>query len=495
MKRLIPQATVTYILSLLFILGCKHDANNSIALKKENAINGLAKNDSIRYSVEEAMKFYGLHGLSVAVFENYKIVWTGTWGIKDVEKKESINDSTAYSTASIAKPVTATLFAILEEKGLINLSDPVSKYLKRWELPVSEFTMSTDITFEHLLSHTAGTSQHGFEDYYEGDTIPTLVQSLRGQLQKRYDSEIKIQWKPGTHWGYSGGGYVIAQMAVEDSLGRSLADLAEEYLFRPLGLKHTTLRQPNEVGFLTNIAKAHDEDGKMVRTGVPITPQVAASGLWSTPSDLAKFVIEIQNALQNKNNTVISNKVAKRVTAIVTSKVLGGWSLGWERRYGFGNYDWFSHGGNNTGVGGHIYGTMEGGNGIAILGNGENANRIPVVDQFRNSIIKAHEWYIPLDKSNEITITKELVDRVTGKYVHTLFGEEVEVISTNKGLFIKDFIGSGTNELMFVGDNTFLIAESPAKMKVKTNKEDGSLSIFLIRNTTNEEIETYRKKG
>lgn len=325
MKRFKIKPLILYVLALLFILGCNPEADISIALKKENSINGLAKNDSTRYSVEDAMKRYGLHGLSVAVFENYKIVWTETWGIRDVESGEPINDSTAYSTASIAKPVTATLFAILEERGLINLSDPVSKYLKRWELPVSEFTTSTDITFEHLLSHTAGTSQHGFEDYYEGDTIPTLVQSLRGKLQKRYDSEIEIQWKPGTHWGYSGGGYVIAQMAVEDSLGRSLTDLAEEYLFRPLGFKHTTLRQPNEVGFLTNIAKAHDEDGKMVRTGIPITPQIAASGLWSTPSDLAVFIIEIQNALQNKNNTVISNSVAKRVTAIVTTKVMGGW--------------------------------------------------------------------------------------------------------------------------------------------------------------------------
>lgn len=472
--------------------GCQTEVNVSTESRKEKAINSLAKNDSTIYSVEDAMKLNGLNGLGVAVFENYQIVWTGSWGVKDIESKEPIDNNTAFSTASIAKPITATLFSILEEEGLINLKDPVSKYLKRWKIPESEYLKDTEITFEHLLSHTAGTSQHGFADFYEGDTIPTLTQSLKGELPN-YDSEIEIRWIPGTNWGYSGGGYVMAQMAVEDSLGRTLADLADEYLFQPLGLKNTTLKQPNEDGFLTNIAKVHNEDGEIVGTGIPITPQIAASGLWSTPSDMATFVIEMQNALRNKNNSVISNKVAKRATAIVTSKVLGGWSLGWERRYGFGNYDWFSHGGANTGVGGHIYGTMTGGNGIAFFGNGANTNRLPVLDQFRNSIIKAHEWYIPIDKSLKKEMSKELIEIVTGKYVHTLFGEEVEIINSDKGLYIKGFIGNGTNELTFIGDNTFLVDESPSKMEIKKNESDGSISIALIRNHTTEKIETYKK--
>lgn len=476
-----------------FIFGCNPNVDKKINLKKEKAINGLAKNDSTIYSVQDAMRLHGLKGLSVAVFENYKIVWTETWGMKDVETGEPIDGNTAFSTASIAKPITATLFAILEEKGLINLKDPVSNYLKRWNLPEGEFLKDTELTLEHLLSHTAGTTQHGFADFYEGDSIPTLVQSLKGQLP-RYDEEISFQWKPGTNWSYSGGGYVIAQMAIEDSLGVSLADLAYEHLFQPLALNNTTMKQPNETGFLTNIAMAHDENGEIIRTGIPITPQVAPSGLWSTPSDLATFVIEIQNALRNKNNTVISNKVAKRVTAIVTSKVLGGWSLGWERRYGFGNYDWFSHGGANTGIGGHIYGTMRDGNGITFLGNGANTNRMPVTDQFRNSIIQANKWHIPIDKSLEKPMTKELTEMITGKYTHTLFGELVELISEDEGLYIKGFIGNGTNELTFIGDDTFLIDGSPSKMKIKKNEADGSLYIILIRNNTNEERVAYRKQ-
>ena len=83
---------------------------------------------------------------------------------------------------------------------------------------------------------------------------------------------------------------------------------------------------------------------------------------------------------------------------------------------------------------------------------------------------------------------------ITGEYIHTLFGEIVEIINNNNGLFIKDFIGKGTNELTFIGDNTFLIDGSPSKMKFKKNETDGSLYIILIRNNTNEERETYKKR-
>ena len=202
---------------LVIAFGCKLNVDKETVSKKEKAINGLVKNNSTLYSVQDAMKLFDLKGVSVAVFEDYEIVWTGSWGIKNVESAESINSKTAFSTASIAKPITATLLAVLEEKGLINLKDPVSKYLKRWQLPEDEFLKNVELTFEHLLSHTAGTTQHGFTDFYDGDTIPTLVQSLKGQLP-RYNEEISFQWKPGTNWSYSGGGYVIAQMAIEDSL-------------------------------------------------------------------------------------------------------------------------------------------------------------------------------------------------------------------------------------------------------------------------------------
>lgn len=477
---------------LLITIACQQiDNTEIIQLKKDKAIHQLNKNDSITYTVEEAMALHDLKGLSVAVFENYQLSWTENWGVKDVVTSEKIDFNTAFSTASIAKPITATIFAILEEKGLIDLKAPVSSYLKRWKLPESEFLNTTDLTLEHILSHTAGTTQGGFADFYEGDTIPTIVQSLKGELPN-YDKEIEIVTTPGSEWNYSGGGYVIAQMALEDHFNKSLADIANEYLFQPLGLKHTTMKQPNEIGFLKNVAKVHNEEGAKIKTGIPITPQVAPSGLWSTPTDMATFLIEMQNALRGENNKVISQNVAQRVTKLVTIKIMGGWSLGWERRHAYGNYDWFSHGGANTGTGGYIYATMEDGNGIAFFGNSANKNRIPVLDQFRESIVKAHNWYKPLDRSIEKPLAESLRNSFIGQYLGIAFGENKEVIFRNGKLFLSPYFGSD-RELIYIGDNTFMLDEIANYMKFEINPADGKMHIALIRKGIDEKDYVYKK--
>jgi len=245
--------TSTIGLALIALTGLHYEAASQ-------AVKNLKQDDGTVLTVEQAMFHHGLRGLSVAVFEDYQVVWTATWGVKDSISNEKINQQTAFSAASIAKGVTATLFALLEDKGLIDLKVPAKHYLKRWQLPESKWTENVDVTLEHLLSHTAGTSQHGFRDFYQGDTIPSMVQSLNGEISND-NEKIKFMFKPGNTWSYSGGGYVIAQLAVEDQLGKPLADLAQEYLFEPLDMRHTTLKQPNQEGFLINIAKVHDEKG------------------------------------------------------------------------------------------------------------------------------------------------------------------------------------------------------------------------------------------
>ncbi|WP_445386433.1 serine hydrolase domain-containing protein [Robiginitalea sp. IMCC44478] len=468
------------LFGLMLLGSCSNNKQAEINQKKEMALNGLIQQDSIKLSVEEVMKNKGLTGLSVAVFEDYEIIWQEAWGVKDANIEDSVDVETAFSTASISKGVTATLLAILEAKGLIDLKAPVSRYLKRWQIPSNDFTKDTPITMEHLLSHTAGTTQQGFADFYEGDTIPTLTESLQGKLP-RYDEEISVVFKPGSNWQYSGGGYVIAQMALEDHMGRQLADLADEYLFTPLGMKHSTMKQPNEEGFLQNVAKAHDENGNVIRTGIPITPQVAPSGLWSTPHDMALFMIEMQKALAERDTEVISPQVARRVTKIVTTKTIGGWSLGWERMQGFGNREWFSHGGANTGTGGYVYGTMEGGNGIAFFGNGPNNVRMPLLDQFRNSIIKSHGWYKPLEIEEQKPIPESVLQEVTGRYKHVQYDAEIQVSEENGKLIINPFFGGIPAELHYLGETKFAVEEFPSNLVFEENPEDNKYYIALER--------------
>jgi len=486
---------ILYVLVILLVT----NANSQITHKT------LSKNKNYSFlteslNIDEQLKKYKLPGFSIVVFENYEIVYSKQFGVKSTDSKEKIDQNTAFSTASISKPITALLCFMLEEKGLINLDDPIDNSLKRWHLPKSKFTENNSPTWRQFLNHTAGTSQDGFEDHYEGETIPTLKQSLLGQIPK-YDKEIEFLFTPGTDWKYSGGGYTIIQMALEDTFNTSMAELAAKYIFSPLGLKNTTMIQPNEKGFLTNVALVHDKDGKVIKTGLPITPQVAPSGMWSTPTDLVKIAIEMQNALRNKNNKVISHNVAKKVTAVTALKnAVGGWSYGWQKSFGYNNYDWFYCNGSNTGVGGAVAATMKDGNGFAFLANGEKPNRFPVMAYTQKTILKLMDWNDKTLKETTQEIPSSLKEKLIGTYDDFLYGQGIEtkIVERNNRLYVESmlldhFKGKNDNELVNLKNGLFKIVDYPNLLKFEFI--DGKVaSVNLIRGNMNVKIELIRKE-
>ncbi|PIF44656.1 CubicO group peptidase (beta-lactamase class C family) [Chryseobacterium sp. 52] len=482
-----------YLLFLIAIVSsCR---TNTKALLQKRDYSFLT--DSLH--IEQQLEKRKLAGFSLVVFENYEVVYSNQFGVKSINSKEKIDPNTAFSTASITKPITALLCHILEEKGLINLDEPIDKYLKRWHLPKNKFTENHNPTWKQFFNHTSGTNQGGFADYYEGDTIPTIKQSLLGQIA-RYDKEIEFLFTPGTNFEYSGGGYVIVQMALEDTLHKSIAELAQEHIFSPLGMKNTTMIQPNENGFLTNVALVHDKDGKVIKTGLPIAPQTGASGVWSTPADLAKLSIEIQNALRNKNNKVISNRIAKKVTEVTALKnAVGGWGYGWQKSVGYNNYDWFMCNGSNTGVGGNISATMTDGNGFIMLANGEKPNRIPVMNQTRIKLLTLMGWNNKMLHEDTQEIPLNLRKKLIGTYSDFLYGQgmKTKIVEKNNRLYVESpfleyFKGSNDNELLYLKNGLFKIVDYPNLLKLDFKGEKLN-SVTLIRGHMNTEIQLADK--
>ncbi|WP_428232914.1 serine hydrolase [Flavobacterium sp.] len=475
---------------LIFLLAFSCALSFSQTKDPENSAYKINSLDSLKNSTSEMMLQYNLKGLSVAVFENYKIIWTNQWGVKAADYQEKIDQNTAFSTASISKPMVAIVCAMLEEKGLINLDDPIAGYLKRWELPKSNSSNTNNVTWKQLLSHTAGTSQSGFEDYYQGDSIPTIVESLQGKLLSRSDKEIEFLFEPGTSWEYSGGGYVIIQCALEDHLKKTLAQIIKENLLDPLQLQNSTMIQPNEKGFLTNIAKVHNSKGKIIKTGIPITPQVAPSGLWSTPTDLAEIAIEMQKALSGKGNKVISTAVAKKVTDIVTMNGPRGWSYGWQRSLGFGNLEWFSHDGSNTGTGGDLMGTMKNGNGIAVLANGDKPNRLPVISYIEKEVITKLNWDKPIEITNEDPIPLKLKETIKGYYTEILYGYDrigtTKIFEENNILylsspFLAESFSDEKSRMHYLGNNSFKMDNYPNIIEFNLNDKNELTGISISR--------------
>ena len=291
-------------------------------------------------------------------------------------------------------------------------------------------------------------------------------------------------------------------MAIEDHIGMSLAELARKYVFKPLGMQNTTMKQHGERGFLTNVAKVHDRNGKLIGTGIPICPQIAPSGMWSTPTDMAKFMIETQQALRGDKTKVISQRVAKRVTAIVTTKLIGGHGLGWNRVDSYGNREWFSHGGSNTGTGGYVLGTMKGGNGVAVFGNSHSSLLFSAILPFQSSIIESHQWARSLSYKNK-KAKKDFLRKISGSYVAVPgvvanpFSEESTTqiaVKNNKLLATSIVPFKDVAELVQIAENTFAIEEYNSKIRFVTNPENGKLYLTIARNGLENNVEYAYEK-
>jgi CubicO group peptidase (beta-lactamase class C family) len=474
----------------LFFVACNSGATT---IEPATALSQVSLKDGQQQSYEQLLVNTKMPGLSLAIVEDYKIVYTRTAGVKEHGTNQKIDVDTAFSTASISKAVTGTVAAMLAEQGVLDLDVPVSKYLVRWKMPLSNLTKNKPITLRHLLTHTAGMSQGGFTDFYLGDpNIPTLIESLNGVKLPRYKKPISVTFEPGTSWNYSGGGYVIAQVAMEDITGKSLAQLAEEMIFKPLNMTNTTMYQHGNPKFLTNVAKAHDRNQEVIGTGIPICPQIAPSGMWSTAVDMAKWVIDYQKALAGKKSTVISPWVAKETTRIHTTEIMGGWGLGWMRLETDGNLDWFSHGGANTGVGGHVMATMKGGRAILVFGNGPNGIRMPAIDTLRASVVKAMGWKTLIVASSQ-KADSAVIKSMTGRYLG-LRGEVVTVQNNGGTLMMTDGQGSDKSRaLIYVGNGRFEIDQFNSQMDVQVNPADGHPYLAYYRKGTDFKSYAMRK--
>ena len=198
---------------------------------------------------------------------------------------DNVNRETLFPLASMSKWVTAYSVMQLVQAGKIDLDAPVSRYLKRWQLPDGQFD-NKGVTVRRLLSHTAGlTDGLGFGDYEPDEALPGLVASLRQPRGSSGTRTITVGQEPGSTWQYSGGGYLILQLIVEEVSGMSFADWTQQAVFNPLGMQRANY---SYIGKLDNASKSYDASGKLVTSYQYAA--AAATGLSASADDLTKFV-------------------------------------------------------------------------------------------------------------------------------------------------------------------------------------------------------------
>lgn len=300
-----------------------------------------------RVSLAGQMAATNVPGVSIAVINGHSVEWARGYGVKEAGKPDPVTAETIFQAASISKPLTAAAALRLVDGGDLDLDEDVNAYLKSWKVPPSG-GWQPRITLRHLLSHTSGLTVHGFLGYAEQAERPTLRQVLDGEPPANSDP-VRVDAIPGMSWHYSGGGYCVVQQLLEDVTGMPFPQLMHELVLDPLGITASAFSQPLPDNRANSAARGHYYTGAPVDGRWYIHPELAAAGLWSTPSDLARFVVGIQLALAGQAENPISASMAQQmITPQVRTPTGEAFGLGVALKPA-GQFTWFGHGGSNVG--------------------------------------------------------------------------------------------------------------------------------------------------
>ena len=302
-------------------------------------------------------------GLALAIIKNGDVIIKKEYGFSDVSENEIVNSKTGFNIGSISKMFTAWGIMKLVEDQKLNLDAPASKYLLNWKLPSSEFD-SDKVTIRNLLQHTAGLSVHGYNGYETKDELTSIDASLSGTTN--LDEKVELVMEPESKWKYSGGGYSILQLVIEDVSGKSFADYMKEHIFKPLKMKQTSFNISKKV--LKNSAKAYDEEGNEIPLRLFNTQ--AAAGFHTTIDDLILFA----KASFSKNPVLSEESIALLIKPTELSK--GNYGMGYMIMNRFGDFTLSGHGGSNEGWQSGFMLDFESKSGIIILTNGSNGKNV-----------------------------------------------------------------------------------------------------------------------
>lgn len=181
---------------------------------------------------------YHVPGAVVSCITNGDVVWTKSFGVANLKTGAPMRPDMVFNHGSNGKVLTMWGIMRLVEEGKLELDAPVNRYLKRWQLRSSQFDPA-GVTIRRLLSHTAGLTVHGFLDYDQRRRLPSLVEILEGKNQIQLfgvvNGPVFIKWQPGSTNVYSGGGFVLLQMIIEDVTGESFSAFMHREVTAPLG--------------------------------------------------------------------------------------------------------------------------------------------------------------------------------------------------------------------------------------------------------------------
>ena len=357
----------------------------------------------------DRMTFYKVPGVSIAVIDQGRIDWVRGYRFAEIAAKWPVTPDTRFQAASISKSVAAAAALHFVEEGKIELDRNVNDYLKSWKVPDNDFTREQKVSLRRILSHSAGFTVHGFPGYEAGKPVPTLVQVLNGETPANTEP-IRVDTVPGTKWRYAGGGYAVMQQMLIDVVGEPFPEIMQQAVLSKLDMKDSAYSQPLRNDWQPFAATAYQADGKPVEGKYHTYPELAAAGLWTTPGDLARFAIGIQDALAGKSHSVISKGMAEQMlTRQIENDGLGLFLDG------AGKTLRFSHGGGNEGFQCMLVAYARTGQGAVIMTNSDMGGALNTEILF--AIAHEYGWadYQPTERT-QVKVDPGIFRGYVGRY-------------------------------------------------------------------------------
>ncbi len=406
--------SVSFISLTLFAFGQKKETRNSIEehIKQveQNVPQGAYKiAGASKQTIFDRMKFHGVKGVSIAVINDYKVEWAKGYGWADSSEQRPVTPETFFLIGSISKSLNAMGILKLAQDNKIDIHADINNYLTSWKFPYDDISKGKKITMAQLLSHSAGLTGGG-SDYKKGDTLPTIYDILNGK-RPATSPIVRSQFEPGTTYQYSNGGASVAMLMAMDITKKTYEDYIKETVLKPLGMNNTFFTDIPPANLKEKFATGYYEDGTQLEGKYSILTQQAGGAAWSTPSDLCKYIIEMQLSLKGKSNKILSQETTQKMLRPQIKNVGLGFfvdSIGGEK--------YFSHSGGRRGFTSLFYGSLEGGKGVVVFVNSSNAS---IQNEIAYSVAMAYGWkdfYKPKTKTIIPMSVKE-IEEYEGEYV------------------------------------------------------------------------------
>jgi len=287
------------------------------------------------WSIGERMEQFSVPAVSVAVIDDRELAWARAWGVIKTGVDEPVTAETIFQAGSVSKPVAALLALALVGDSELELDRPVNDVLQSWRVPENDLTRAEPVTLRHIITHQAGFTPFSYLIQRDQSKVPGMAELLAGGI--RDWPVVTVEFVPGSRHAYSNAGYCALQLVLEEASGLSLHQLATREMFGPLKMSHSHFDEPLGSEVLANAASGHTRkrtgegqrrEAEPVEGKAEIAPG-ATGGLWSTPTDLARVVVEVMRAWHGESELLIPPELSREfLTPQVENEGLGIYLLG-----------------------------------------------------------------------------------------------------------------------------------------------------------------------